>query len=65
MNGEPLYDEAGDELIPPGDPRIPEAIREHALRFRAPVVYIVDLGHGDYALLGKDGEVVDVAWLKR
>ncbi|TXH04550.1 MAG: hypothetical protein E6R07_07750 [Nevskiaceae bacterium] len=51
---------AGDEetVLALDDPRVPEAIRRHAARFKTPVRYVVVSGP-DYVLIAEDGEVVD------
>lgn len=55
-------DEHDDSLWDLRDPRVPEAIRRHAARFRTVVRYVAVDG-ADFILLGEDGEVVDICSL--
>ncbi len=48
------------ELLDIGDPRIPQAVRDHGRRFRNPARYAFDFGDGAYLLFGQDGELLDM-----
>lgn len=41
------------------DPRVPDALRRHAERFRKPVASVVPLGGGEYLLFHADGRLAD------
>lgn len=45
------------------DPRVPQAIRDHARRFRNPAKYVEEPGNGEYVLFADDGEVLDLVTL--
>lgn len=52
-----------DPILAIDDPHVPDVIREHAARFRTPVAWVEDLGYNEYALLSKDGELIDLVVL--
>ena len=57
--------DAGDEeVMDIDDPRVPEEIRGHGMRFRKPARFVIDLGRGEYVLSAADGEVLDLVCLK-
>lgn len=54
-----MDDDAADEFCEIDDLRVPQALREHAERFRTPVRYVGIYGP-DVVLFAGDGEVVDI-----
>ena len=57
-------DAEDEEVMDIDDPRVPEAVRQHGLRFRNPARYVVDLGNGEYILGAEDGELLDLLIIK-
>lgn len=53
-----------EEVLDINDLRVPEAIRAHSQRFCNPARFVADLGHGEYVLFAKDGELLDLVYLK-
>lgn len=49
----------GEEVLDINDPRVPERIRQTALRFKKPAQFVVDLGDGEFVLYAADGELID------
>ncbi len=54
-----------DKVYTAADPRLPAELREHAQRFVEPVQWIEDRGHGNYAFLADDGEMIDLVWFNK
>lgn len=59
-----MRERSDDELVPIGDPALPDELREHSRRLRPAVAWIVDLGHDEYAGNAADGELLDMINIK-
>ena len=52
----------GEELVDIEDPGLPDALREHAMRFRNPGKVVIVVGDGEYVLYAADGELLDLCF---
>lgn len=59
-----MKQEENDEVIMDiDDPRVPEALREHAGKFKTTVRFVIFSGQ-DIVLSAEDGEVIDICAFK-
>lgn len=58
MSDEPLE----QDIWAIGDPRVPQWVRQRALRLGYPPAFVECLGDDEYALFGDDGELVDMVY---
>jgi len=53
----------GEELLDIDDPQLPEALRDHAKRFKNPGKVVIVIGDGEYLLYAADGEWLDLCFV--
>lgn len=52
-----------DEVMDIDDPRVPDAVRSHGMRFEKPARFVADLDNGELVLYAADGELLDLVYL--
>jgi len=45
-------------------PSLPKAIRQHALSFKNPGKFVIEMGDGEYVLYTEDGDLLDLFFVK-